>query len=140
MVSLLIGKKGRQIHTIMSESGTKIVVSRQFKENQNRPVGIRGEMEGVKKAARMIVTMVEQMLCKMQNFEYRKRPYIDKSTMVVAKLVIAEDLAGAVIGDKGGFLVGLSKQFDLKLKLLKDKKIRSVENNESILVYNLPYP
>lgn len=138
---MLIGKKGRQISNIMSQSGTKIVVSQPMNQSEAdfRRVGITGKLENAKKAARIVVELVEHMSGKMQNVEYKNRPPVDKSSKVEAKIVLQSDEVPEVIGKNKEFIEGLARQFSTQITLLTDKKIKSVENNESIMVDN-PYP
>lgn len=136
MVSLVIGRKGRQILTIMSESKTRINVDQKYKDSQAqfRKVTIKGDGDAIRQAAKLIVELVEQMSSKVQNMEYRKRPEINKSVQVRAKLVLSEEAETDVIGENGSFADGLSKQFHVSLMVYQNKDSRTVDKNESILV------
>lgn len=135
MVSLLIGHKGRQIRPIMTESNTKIAVDQEHgRKTDFRSVAIRGEPAAIKKAAKLIINLVEQMLCKLQNTEFRKRPEIDKRAKITSKLVLSKEAESDVIGVNGVIAEGLSTQFDVKIVLKLNKKIKSMENNDTILV------
>lgn len=142
MVSLLIGKKGRQISNIMSRSESKIIVSqpqRQTEFDYRRVTIMSPKLENAKEAVKIIVELVEHMSGKMQNVEYKNKPPIDKSSRVEAKLVLLQDELPEVLGKNHEFVDGLAKQFSTRITLMKDTKIKSVENNESIMVDN-PYP
>lgn len=134
MVSLLIGKKGRQISYIMNETNTNIFVVQPPRDAPQRPVKIEGSLDCVKNAVKKVISLVENMQSKMHVIEYRKRPSIDMKVRVKAKLVIPDDMLKHVLGSDGVFANALSKLYNVDVVIYKNKKIRSVEDNESIMV------
>jgi len=139
MVSLVIGKKGRQILTIMSESGTKINVDQKNKDTpaQYRKVTIKGGADNIVKASKLVVRLVEQMSSKVHNVDYRKRPTIDRSVKAKAKLVLPKDAEEEVLGVDGAFAYGLSKQFNVDIEVYTEKDSRITDRDDSILVIYL---
>lgn len=133
-MSLLIGKKGRQISNIMSDSHTKINVITTPYNAKYRPVKIEGKLDCVKRGVRKIIDLVEHMLCKMQTRSYRPRPQIDKNIRIKAKLVVQDECLVDVVGFQGEFARGLARQYHVDLTIYKNKKIKSVNESESIMV------
>src|SRR3990167_1804715 len=107
LVSLLIGKKGRQILGIMSETQTRIVVSKSPEAGgELRSVAIRGELSAAKRAFRAIIHLVEQTFCKLQVIDFKKNPDVDKEAKVEAMMVIPQLSELYVIGKHGSLAKG----------------------------------
>lgn len=118
----------------MSESQTRINVIKMPFNGPFRPVKIEGRLDCVKRGARKVIDLVEHMLCKMQEVQYRKRPQIDKNVTVKAKLILPDDALSEIVGAEGEFAQGLAHQYKVDLTIYKNKKIRSVDDSESIMV------
>ncbi len=137
MVSLVIGKRGRQISNFMADSGSRITVSQQNRDGEAmyRSVEFMADnLDCIKKGVKLVIKHVELMLCKKQNIDYRKRPQIDKNADSSAKLVLPKDAEPSVIGENGVFLRALSKEFDVSTNHTEHKENKTIENNESLLV------
>lgn len=134
MVSLLIGRKGRQVASLMSETNTKIFAVVPVKQVQYRPVRIDGHPRHVKMAVKTVVKLVERLLWKLQSVDYHPRPDLDQGAPIKAKLVLRDEYIPTILGKEGSFITALSKLYRVKLVVYKNKKIRSVENDESIMV------
>jgi hypothetical protein len=118
----------------MSESRTRINVIKTPYDAKFRPVKVEGSLENVKRGIRKVIELVEHILSKNKDFHYRKRPEIDMKTVVKAKILVPDEGLDEIVGLKGEFAQGLYQYYQVEVQVYKNKKIRSVDDNESILV------
>lgn len=118
----------------MSDTNTKIFAVVPLKQVQYRPVRIDGHPRQVKVAVKKIVKFVERLLWKLQSVDFHPRLELDHSTPIKAKIVLRDEYLPKILGKDGIFVTALSKLYHVKLIVYKNKKIKSVENDESIMV------
>lgn len=119
----------------MSETSTRIVVSKYPEHGADlRSVSVKGNLSSVKSALRIIINLVELTLCKVQVMDFKKNLDVNKEAKVEAMMVIPELSEPYVIGHHGALAKGLADHYRTKIDVFQDKKIRCVDNNESILV------
>jgi len=126
MVSLIIGKGGRQIFKFQSRSNTEISVLDGIKEMRERQVSISGRFADICQAVEDIYGLVLSKRLKKKEAE-------PTNEVTSIKFVIPANSTGNVIGRGGAFTKHFRTEFKVEIKVVKGQS-PLCEEDECIVV------
>jgi len=127
MVSLIIGAKGRQIKILTQDSRTDIVVNQPIHRMSHRTVKIDGEPTNIAQAIAMIYGLLEERAEDFsKDITEPAKPFNIATVKMKALFVIDHKVVGFVIGRNGSFTKSCLEQYDVKLKIVDQRRFQKV--------------
>lgn len=118
----------------MRETNSKIFAVLQVKQAAYRALKIDGHPKYVKQAIKKVVRFVERLTWKFKLSDPLPKPVSDNQSSIKVKVVLQDNYLPKVLGNEGSFVNHLSHHYKVKVVIYKNKKIRCLENDESIMV------
>lgn len=120
MVSLIIGRNGKQVKSLQEKSATNISVSDRKILPNERQVKICGRPRDIEAAVEEICKLVKDV--KDRNFSPEPRNLNSPSRSQV-RFIVPSKCAGILIGKNGLFTKQIRSEFDVEIRLIKgDRK------------------
>jgi hypothetical protein len=135
IVSLFIGYKGNQIKKMMSLNNTKIVVNQPIQNISFRSVEITGSFRDVRKTCKNCISSLQKVARdkNIQSLDVKPKTPSLRFSRSIAKLVIHSRTADYLDQIKDQPLNQLEKDFQVKINVYSNFKLRFLKSSEKIL-------
>ena len=129
LVSMVIGTRGKQISSLISESKASIVINQPIFKMTYRTVSISGKPFNVSNAIMNIQKIMEDRYNEVTKIEFECRPLNVTIAETNVKLIFGPDVLSRL---KHDFIDYLQMEYNLMIKTYQDRKNRQLERKDYI--------